>query len=266
MKSRIAALVGSFLFLVCGVPSATAQPAPAAVDEFGTQDGIDLWIPAAQFVGVGRTGQYTGSWYCCVSLAEGYYMNLDPTYVTYEAPLSLPQGAHIDHWRVFFYDNGNDEVKAQLLKWYDDTTGSPSPNGNLLSSVYSTGTPGIASHGEAVDITVDLREPYPGSGITRSQAADFYTFQVTLPTGTDYAFKGIRVFWHRQVGPAPATATFNDVPTSDPAFQYIEALAASGITAGCNTSPPMYCPDMTLTRRQMAVFLSKALGLHWPPF
>lgn len=48
------------------------------------------------------------------------------------------------------------------------------------------------------------------------------------------------------------------------AFQSVEALAASGITAGCNAAPPMYCPDATLTRRQMAVFLAKGLGLHWP--
>lgn len=71
----------------------------------------------------------------------------------------------------------------------------------------------------------------------------------------------IRVFYQLQVSPAPATATFNDVPTSDPGFQYIEALVASGITAGCGAGN--YCPDATLTRRQMAVFLAKALGLHW---
>jgi hypothetical protein len=51
------------------------------------------------------------------------------------------------------------------------------------------------------------------------------------------------------------------VPPSDPAFQYIEALFASGITAGC--AGGNYCPDAPLTRRQMAVFLAKALGLQW---
>jgi hypothetical protein len=63
------------------------------------------------------------------------------------------------------------------------------------------------------------------------------------------------------VSPAPAVATFNDVPTTHPFFQFIEALAASGITAGCQTAPPLYCPDSPLTRGQMAVFLAKALGL-----
>jgi S-layer homology domain len=65
-----------------------------------------------------------------------------------------------------------------------------------------------------------------------------------------------------QVSPAPGSPTFNDVPVSDPAFQYIEALVASGVTAGCGGGN--YCPDSPLTRRQMAVFLAKALGLQWP--
>ena len=63
------------------------------------------------------------------------------------------------------------------------------------------------------------------------------------------------------VSPAPAQATFNDVPTNHPFFQFIEALYASGITAGCQAMPPLYCPDSPLTRGQMAVFLAKALGL-----
>jgi len=58
-------------------------------------------------------------------------------------------------------------------------------------------------------------------------------------------------------------ATFNDVPTGHPFFQFIEALAASGITAGCGDGTD-FCPNAPLTRGQMAVFLSKALGLHWP--
>jgi len=63
------------------------------------------------------------------------------------------------------------------------------------------------------------------------------------------------------VSPAPATATFNDVPTTHPFFQFIEALHASGITGGCSAAPPLYCPDNPVTRGQVAVFLAKALGL-----
>lgn len=45
-------------------------------------------------------------------------------------------------------------------------------------------------------------------------------------------------------------------------FQYIEALVSSGITGGCGGGN--FCPDAAVTRRQMAIFLAKELGLHWP--
>ncbi len=64
-----------------------------------------------------------------------------------------------------------------------------------------------------------------------------------------------------QVSPAPASATFGDVPTSSPQFQFVEALVAAGITAGCGSGN--YCPGNPVTRGQMAVFLAKALGLNW---
>jgi hypothetical protein len=38
-----------------------------------------------------------------------------------------------------------------------------------------------------------------------------------------------------------------------------------GITGGCQLSPPLYCLDQAVTRGQMAVFLSTALGLHFAP-
>jgi len=43
----------------------------------------------------------------------------------------------------------------------------------------------------------------------------------------------------------------------------INALASAGVTRGCN--PPendMFCPDRTLTRGEMAVFLVRVLGLE----
>jgi hypothetical protein len=45
-------------------------------------------------------------------------------------------------------------------------------------------------------------------------------------------------------------------------LQFVEALVASGITAGCGNGN--FCPDAPSTRRQMAVFLTEALGLHRP--
>ena len=76
------------------------------------------------------------------------------------------------------------------------------------------------------------------------------------------AIAGVTIADRLQVSPAPATATFNDVPTNHPFFQYVEALAKSGITGGCGNGN--YCPDAPLTRGQMAVFMAKGLGLQWP--
>jgi hypothetical protein len=60
-------------------------------------------------------------------------------------------------------------------------------------------------------------------------------------------------------------ASFQDVPPGHPFFRFIEALKASGITSDCQISRPLFCPDQPLTRGQMAVFLSTALGLHVAP-
>jgi hypothetical protein len=58
---------------------------------------------------------------------------------------------------------------------------------------------------------------------------------------------------------APGSAdTFSDDATS--VFeQDIEALAAAGITAGCG--PDSYCPDRPISRKNLAVFLVRALDL-----
>jgi len=79
--------------------------------------------------------------------------------------------------------------------------------------------------------------------------------------GGDKTFYGAVIGYKLQVSPAPPNPTFNDVPTNDFGFQYIEALAASGITGGCGSNN--FCPDSPVTRRQMAIFIAKALGLSW---
>ncbi|PKN90494.1 MAG: hypothetical protein CVU44_23715, partial [Chloroflexi bacterium HGW-Chloroflexi-6] len=54
--------------------------------------------------------------------------------------------------------------------------------------------------------------------------------------------------------------SFADVPNTHWAWQYIETLYSARITGGCRTSPLSYCPNNTVTRGQMAVFLLK--GIH----
>ena len=90
-----------------------------------------------------------------------------------------------------------------------------------------------------------------------------YQLVAWLNVPLDVELRGMVLGYRLRVSDPPGSASFNDVPTSHPFFQYIEALEASGITGGCSASPPLYCPDAPLTHGQMAVFLAQALGLHF---
>ncbi len=51
------------------------------------------------------------------------------------------------------------------------------------------------------------------------------------------------------------TQIFTDVPPSAYYFDFTNLMAIDGITAGCSTNPPEYCPNDSITREQMAVFV-----------
>jgi hypothetical protein len=63
--------------------------------------------------------------------------------------------------------------------------------------------------------------------------------------------------------PPACSGVYDDVPCPGaPAVDFIEQLAADQITGGCSVSPPLYCPDNSSTRGQMAVFIVKTFGLQ----
>ena len=78
----------------------------------------------------------------------------------------------------------------------------------------------------------------PGSSVTRAQMAVFLTRAFGLDPGPDPGF--------------------SDVPAGAWYFDPLAALAASGITKGCDDDPPGFCPDRSVTRSQMATFLWRA--------
>ncbi len=69
------------------------------------------------------------------------------------------------------------------------------------------------------------------------------------------------VFMTVALGEAPSTscaAMFNDVnagTVGETFCRYIEKFATLGITSGCSVNPPLYCPNSSVTRAQMAVFI-----------
>ena len=59
-------------------------------------------------------------------------------------------------------------------------------------------------------------------------------------------------------------ANFIDVPANHWAWKFIESVYQANLTAGCSSSPLMYCPDALVTRAQMAVFIER--GIHGSSF
>ncbi len=63
--------------------------------------------------------------------------------------------------------------------------------------------------------------------------------------------------------PPPATGVFSDVPPGSFAANFIEQLAADGITGGCGGGN--FCPGAPVTRAQMAVFLVRTFDIVFLP-
>ena len=168
-----------------------------------------------------------------------------------EAALFLPAGALVTAIELEACDTNNGgTVGAQLFR-----------GGKLGSGVLSlAGTEtGTAATPGCTAVTGHLGVPHTIDNVNNA----YFVQVLGLGGGSSLRFQAVRVYYTLQVSPAPAVATFTDVPTSHPFFRFIEALAVSGITSGCGGGN--FCPDTPLTRGQMAVFLSLGLGLHFAP-
>jgi len=169
-----------------------------------------------------------------------------------EAVPRLPNGALLTKIEAYFCNtdsNPSDVLGVHLYKsWYDGT------NMTEMGAVYSA-----SSNGCGEDKVEDLT--------SLNYQVNYWDNQLILivethTTNGTQALAGVNLYYRLEVSPAPPTSDFGDVPTSSPQFQFIEALYASGITAGCGGGN--FCPNANVTRGQMAVFLAKALGLQWP--
>ena len=96
------------------------------------------------------------------------------------------------------------------------------------------------------------------SGLTRGCGGGSYCPEspVTRAEMALFLQRGRKGASHR---PPPGTGTvFADVPATHWAVSWIEELYADQITSGCATNPLRYCPEATVTRAQMAVFLVRS--------
>jgi S-layer family protein len=249
----IRAFTGFALVLSAGRLAAASGPAAAAADlpEYGTTNVSYVRVPGIELFPVLSAWGY--------DTVENQRYSTNGIVLT--APLHLPDGARVVSMKFEFYDGDPGEyVLASLVACdienvcvHHPEAGAGPEDCAFPGWICS----GIAfqseeSHSVTADLTVD------DVAVRNLLASYFIEFQQSEP-GSQLRIAGVVVGYVLQVSPAPATPTFNDVPATHPFFQFIEALAASGITGGCGNGN--YCPDAPLTRGQMAVFLAKALGL-----
>ena len=201
---------------------------------FGTV-ATTIQVPEWQFVPVGDTVLYddTGPPQLSRYVVSGFPPVL-------ESAVGLPAGAVLDSVEFDFCDDRPPNPDPLDLAVWDGP--------NQIAQLDSV--PGGCGSATAQAI-----------GHTVGDSKLILFLQYTGTYGAQLRTQGAKITYHLQVSPPPSTATFGDVPTPDPAFAFVEALAASGITGGCGGGN--FCPTNPVTRRQMAIFLAKALGLSF---
>lgn len=225
---------------------------------FGTGTSGFSPIVSSSFVPRTSTTEYTinnvdGSRYC-VGGSPFFHAQLE----------SIPHGAKLEVVDLWLADSSVETISAFLFEICQPDSGPGFPSFTMLGT---TSTSNDVEGDQWVSIgSGDLAD------IDLQSCA--YLLEVRLDDsgvppcseGIDLRIQKARAQWRRQVSPASGVppATFDDVPFDHPFHQHIDALAVSGITSGCGGGN--FCPNAPLTRGQMAVFLAKALGLHWGSF
>ena len=255
MSSRMRFTIFNFAVLMCASIASAQGLLGIDANDYGTSSVNYLIIPGAEFITSDSATGYNKPFLFLERTGGGGS--------EFTHALNLPSGAVVQTIQANVTDSSAaSDITLRLCKmtalpdgtaqniYCDGFYGTPTP-------VSTTGTPGAT--GLIMNVN-DTFLPYdPSSGWDVS-----WVILVHLET-TDgsHALHGVKVTWKRQISPDPATATFTDVPVGHPFHRFVEALVAAGITGGCGGGK--YCPDAPITRGQMAVFLSAALGLHWAP-
>lgn len=216
-------------------------------EEFGIQDMTVTAVTAGSFTAIstGAGGGLDVGTPIDLATLGRHCTDCTNAGVMYFATLNIPAGAVVD----FIGVNSNTDT--------DEVFHFALFERNRLGHVAGLVGFALPAHDWGTDYDGPLNVPIPNN----------LDHQYVLTVEQDasprpQSFGGVEVWWHRTVSPAPAVSTFADVPTTHVFFQFIEALAASGITGGCGNGN--FCPDAPVTRGQMAAFLAKALGLHIP--
>ena len=184
--------------------------------------GTDVMAFGGAYISSSTANSGTATWTFSVPAAGSYYV---------WGRVLAPSGDQ-DSFYVS-YDGGSEDT-------YDDAEGTWSPNWQwtVLNGRAGTGIP----------LTIDPRV------VNLTAGTNTLTFR-----GREAQSKVDRILVTADPNYVPTDGnvmTFPDVPPSNPFFDYIETLADDQITSGCGGGN--YCPNGTVTRAQMAVFLLRS--------
>ena len=252
---KIVALRLAASIALAAAPSLPGQTTPAP-QTYGTSAVSYVRVPAAAFFPINSSDGYTGAVGAPRFGSQGFNY--------FQAPVQLPSGARPVSLGLDFVDvNGIITVLGSLLECDSllaSCTYHPSAGGGALDC--SSLVPGFVCSGYAFSSGTGSQSADLAPDNLTVNNADKYYILVAETAGNQGAVIGMRVGYVLQVSPGPGTATFSDVPTNHPFFKFVEALVAAGITSGYGDG--RFGVNDPVTRGQMAVFLSAALGLQWP--
>lgn len=250
--------------LLAAADAETAQPAYRAVTQvvpqvaaqsFGS-DSQYKTIPASDFEpdlnGMGFYRSENG--YRGLAAAPG-----DPPW-RFGAPFELPNGALIEEICFFLYDiSDTDDIRVVLSRSEVDV--GSSPDVEVAASMPATSAGYFAECFEFLPLSLPRYRTFANLDGDILSGWLFWELRVELNDRIEHEFRGAYVKYRLDVSPSPASPTFSDVGPSS-LLRYVEAMNAAGIATGCTAD--RFCPNDPVTRVQLAVMLSRALGLHWP--
>ena len=227
-------------------PNATERPADFGPAGFWYSSLDGSQVHPRQNTATYERGIASGAYYCKTGTPENEAFG----------QVQVPHGSMLVFFRVWLYDDqATSAVRAEMEQLCLPDFGAGFPTTTSLGTVQTTNAFAGGNFGDFANI--------PANTLADNQSCT-YRFRVAVgtngcPGSISLGFFKGRVHWERFVPVAPAAATFSDVPVGAQFRREIEALAASGITAGCTATT--FCPDNFVTRRQMAAFFGRAFGL-----
>ena len=196
----------------------------------------DLWV-GGDFLNVNNNGSVLKA----ADKLAVYGLDIPPTVSSSTRASANPTGAASVNFTVTFSETVTGVNASDFV-----LTGS---------GVSSAAVSGVSGLGSSYTVTVNTGT---GSGTLRLDVVNDNSI-------TDAALNSLAAgFTSGESYTINKSPVFDDVPYSYWANSYIERLYKAGITGGCTTTPLNYCPDNSVTRAQMAIFLLK--GMHGSSF